>query len=122
MATNPITWNDVTALAAELVDVPVTAQTIILAYVNDALNESMFGEHALKLARIYLAAHIGTGSLPGGGTATGAVVSETVGGISRTYDAITAAADGSGFDATTYGTTFRFLVRTSNARLPRVVC
>jgi len=118
---NPVDWTNVTAIAAELVDVPIAAQTIVLDYVNEALNESMFSTAALKLARIYLAAHIGTSSLPGGGTATGAVVSESVGGISRTYDAITAAADGSGFDATTYGTTFRFLIRTSKARLPRVI-
>ena len=118
-----ITWeDDVLPIAPELVDVPTDAQTIILAYVNTALNPSMFTVPSLRLARIYLAAHIGTNALPSaGGEVMGAVTSESVGDITRTYGAITAATNGSGFDTTSYGTLFTFLVRTSKARLPRVI-
>jgi hypothetical protein len=123
MAAPPdITWDDVIVIASELADVAEGAQDIILAYVNGALSVSMFKPAALKLARIYLAAHIATVTAEDGdGAAIGPVISESVGGISRTYAAISAVTRGDGFDATSYGQTFGFLVRTSRARLPRVI-
>jgi hypothetical protein len=119
-----ITWDDdVVALAPDLEELQIEAQTLILAYVNRALNPAMFkSEAALTLARIYLAAHLGTNAMPGsGGEVMGTVVSEKVGDLQRTYGAVAEASEGGGFESTTYGKTFQFLVRTSRARLPRVI-
>lgn len=119
---NPITWDDVVALASEMTDVETDAQNLILDYVNSTLNESMFLPAALKLARIYLAAHLGTTPLSGGGsTVTGPVLSEEVGGIKRTYADVSAAIASGSLSDTTYGVTYQFLVRTSRARLPLVI-
>lgn len=117
-----ITWADVIAIASELVEVGDQARAIILAHVNGALNASVFSNAgSLRLARIYLAAHLGTYSMPEStGISTGDVVSETVGGISRTYSAVAAASSGSNLDDTTYGSTYRGILRMQpRARLPR---
>ncbi len=125
MATNPITWADVIAIAAELEDVPDPARAIILAHVNGSLNEAVFSNPgSFRLARIYLAAHVGTYSMPGGGggESLGAVTSESVGGITRTYEAIAASSSDSNLDATGYGSTYRSILRMQpRARLPRVI-
>jgi len=121
MADTPITWTDVTDLIPDMVDVEVPAQDAILDWVNSFLNPAMFTEKNLKKARIYLAAHVGTFSLPGGSDMMGPVTSESVGGISRTYSDIAAATNGDGFDQTTFGTLYVMLLRTSKARLPRVI-
>lgn len=125
LADNTITWADVIAIAAELEDVPDVARAIILAHVNGALNPAVFGKVAsLRLARILLAAHLGTYSLPGNsGISSGDIVSESVGGISRTYAAVTsnASAEEGGLDGTTYGQSLKAILRSQvRARLPRV--
>lgn len=117
-----ITWDNVVAIASELVDVDPAAQVFILAHVNSAFNPAMFGAAQYDLIRIYLAAHVGSYSLPEGtGFSAGDVVSETVGGISRTYAVVAAASSGDGLDGTSYGTLYAFLMRTSRGRLPRVL-
>lgn len=81
-----ITWTDVTNHAAELASVAVGAQTDVLGHVNTALNVTLFGDETsprLKLARIYLAAHLGTMGNLGG--VSGPVSSESAGGLSVSY-------------------------------------
>lgn len=83
----PITWADVSAIAPEVTSVPVAAQTDILAYVNTELNVTEWGGESsitLRLGRIYLAAHLGVTTAQGGASA-GPVVSESAGGLSRSY-------------------------------------
>lgn len=116
-----ITWADVIAIASELSVIDVTAQDIILDFVNGHLNPRMMPEAHLKLARINLAAHIGTQSLPDDLNATGSITSKEVGGIKITYAAIaTGLIDGS-IEGSVYGQMYRFLQRNSYARLPRVL-
>ncbi len=117
-----ITWDDVVAVASELADVGDDAQAVILEFVNGFLNPAMFTPINLKNARIYLAAHVGSYSLPGGtGFGTGDVVSEEVGGIKRTYSVLAAIASGSGVDNTLYGSLYAMILNSSHARLPRVI-
>ncbi len=122
MSTAPITWADVVAYAAEMFDVPESVQDVLLEYVNGALNPKMFTVGAYKFARLCLAAHVGTDMLPGnGGESTGPVLSETVGGISRTYADLSSSAASEWLAGTTYGASLTWLLRTSKARIPRVI-
>ncbi len=115
-----IAWSDVIELAPELSTVSAGAQSTILAYANDALSVAAFGGETspkLKLARVYLAAHVGTLSSQGGNPSAGPVTAESADNISRSYAARTVA-NPSDWDATSYGQLYAALVRTSRARLP----
>lgn len=116
-----ITWPDVVVIAAELASLGAAAQTLILEHVNTALNVSELGGESsprLKLARIYLAAHLATISTAGGEAAGGPLIAETIDNISRSY-ASPLSVSASQYNATSYGQLFATLVRTSRARLPR---
>lgn len=122
MAIPDITWDDVAEVATELADDAVDpgAQDTILAYVNDAFNPNAFKDPAMKLARILLAAHVATmTALSGGSGVAGPVLSESAGGLSRTYADLVSGTS-SGFTGTSYGDQLAFLMRTSRARWPRV--
>lgn len=120
----PITWTNVTDHAAELASVAVDAQTDYLALANTFLNVGMFdGEDGprTKMARIYLAAHFATLDRLRGTSIAGPVVSESRGGLSRSYANLTQMSLASGlFGQTTYGQNYATLVRTSRARWPVV--
>lgn len=113
-----ITWADVEDFAAELSVVDPDAQTLILAHVNSALSISLFGgEDApkYKLARIYLASHMGAFAKPSvSGTTTGPVVASSAGGLSRSFANTIAAALGS-YGSTRYGLMYEMLLRTTTA-------
>lgn len=119
-----IAWTDVEALAPELTSVGVPAQTMYLAMANTFLNVGMLdGEDGprVKLARIYLAAHFATLDRLRGNAIAGPVVSESRGGLSRSYANLTQMSLASGlFGQTTYGQNYATLVRTSKARWPTV--
>ncbi len=112
-----ISWSDVIAIAPELVDFDVTGQNLILAWVNEAFDRKMFTTNQLKLARIYLAAHLATVSSQGGDMTAGPVISESVGGISRTYANMMMSGS---FSGSTYADALSLLLKTSSARLPRI--
>ena len=120
-----IVWSDVEAIAPELSTLDADAQTMVLAYANDALSVAAFGGETspkLKLARVYLAAHVGTLSSRGGSGPVGPLTSETADNIIRSY-AANAIANQSDWGGTSYGQLYATLVRTSRARLPlRRIC
>ena len=110
-----IIWADVTAVASELASTAGATQTMILAYVNDALSVDAFGGEdsaTLTLARAYLAAHMATAGARG---APGQVSAESAGGLSRSY-AVDAASSGSSYGSTAYGQQYLALVNRSPAR------
>lgn len=77
-----IVWADVTAIAAAVSTLPVATQTVILAIVDRQIDDTEW----LDLAddgRRYLAAHLATVYSQGAGA--GAVTSETLGPMSRSY-------------------------------------
>ena len=118
-----IDWDDVVSHAPELSTTDVDAQDDILDHVNTALVVAKFGGESsgrLKLARIYLAAHLASVSGQGGVGVAGPVTSETAGGLSRTYAVLSATAQQE-LQGSTYGQLFLDLVRTSSARGPMVI-
>lgn len=112
-----ITWADVEAIAPSLSTVPVGAQAILIAYVEETVDEGAFvGATSYLLAKAYLAAHYGSLTLSAG---TGrAVSSESAGGISRSYVVPALTGD---VGSTEYGRAFQSLVRASPARV-MVLC
>lgn len=113
-----ISWDDVTAIATELEGFNSDAQQLILDFVNEMFDASLFKPTQLKLARIYLAAHLATMSGQGGDMTAGPVISETVGGITRAYANV---ATGGQFVGSSYADALQLLLNTSCARLPRVI-
>lgn len=110
-----IQWADVTAIASELSGLGPEAQEMILAFVNESLEPDKLGGEGsarLRLARVYLAAHLG--ALVGAGS-NGPVTMEQEGPVMHQY------ARGVGLDETSYGRRYREIVRTSAARLPWVL-
>lgn len=122
-----ITWSDVTSFAPELTtSVPADAQTLILSYVNtSAIDPASFDGEAgvtTRLARIYLAAHLGSGVGQGAsGAAGGPVTSESMGGLSRSYSVASVATAMDATGSTAYGRMYEALVNNSLARLPLVL-
>jgi hypothetical protein len=79
-----IAWADVLAIAPELTtaNVPVATQTVLLAVAERQIDDEAWGDFADD-GRRYLTAHLG--ALYMGGSAGGAVQSESVGPMSRSY-------------------------------------
>ena len=114
-----IAWDDVVNLAPDLSGVSYGAQDLILEYVNDALAVDQFGGEdalSLKMARIYLAAHMAVLERTAASGSPGQVVSESVGGLSRTYASSSSGA-ATGFAATSYGRAYLDIVHRSMGRV-----
>ena len=95
------------------------AQTDILAVANTLLTVSLFGGEAsakTKLARIYIAAHLGTLELIGTTGAAGPITAESAGGLSRQYGSAAAAVTSGEWGSTTFGQKYVALCRTTPAR------
>lgn len=108
--------------------VPVLVQDLALAFVNTRMAVDMFdGEDGptTKLARLYLAAHLGLTSLPALGadsdSPAGPVTAEATLGVSRSYAYVQTSINEAIWSTTKYGRAFEQLIRTSSARLPFTV-
>ncbi len=107
-----IEWTDVEAGDATFSAVGITERIFILAYVNARFVPGVGTEAStsVKSARVYLARHMGSVCLTGGGT--GAVIAESEGGLSRAY----AAGDASTWGSTMWGKLLNSVLRSSPAR------
>lgn len=117
-----ITWAEVEVFAPELSEVEDDAQDLILEYVNSILNVSVLGGESapqLKLARIYLAAHFGTG-VGTGDSDDQEVASESMGGLTRSYVTSQTMSLGA-LNSTSYGRQYLQIVQQSVPRGPLVV-
>lgn len=113
-----IAWEDVTAFASELSEVDENAQDDIVAYVNETLDPAKLGgegSQRLRMARIYLAAHLGAMVDKG---ANGPAIMEMEGPVSRQYKAFTS---GATLHETAYGRRYAEILRGSLARAPFVL-
>lgn len=118
----PIAWADVVAVSSTLDAVTAAQQADLLTLVNGSFADVFDGEDGIRtrLARIYYAAHLA--SLPGAGAqrAAGPVTSESRGGLSRSYQAISAGSMGGSLALTQWGQRFSEMLNGSKARWPRV--
>lgn len=120
-----VTWADLVSVVAAMSAADPIVQADILALVNvgfPALPEVFDGESGIKtrLARIYIALHFA--SLPGAGDqrAAGAVLSESRGGLSRSYQGPAQAGGDTVWNDTQWGRRYLQLLRGSRAVWPRV--
>jgi hypothetical protein len=102
------TWARVSLLAPELAAIPALTQAEILAHVAATLSEEALGAK-YDHAALYLCAHLGTVVLRGASGSPGAITSESVAGVSRSYGVSTIA--DTPLDSTTWGKEYRRLTR-----------
>jgi hypothetical protein len=120
-----IVWSDVVTIASGLSGIDGDAQDIILGYVNERHNVSLFGgedSFELKLLRMMLAAHIASSATTEGSDETaggGLVTGESIGKMSRSYTFgnMDAASSDAGLQTTGYGRQYRTMIRGSAARV-----
>ena len=122
-----IVWTDVTAFVPGLSVVDSDAQDDILAHVNVILTVTEYdGEEGVKtrLARIYLAAHMGTLGVNGSSGAVGPVERERAGNLEREYDSGSSSSTATtygDYGDTTYGRMFMTITRTNPGRAPFII-
>ncbi len=115
-----VTWTkaDLAAVAPEFGSISDAAFSAFADYAADQINPSVFdaSAHRLRLAGIYLTAHLLTISPPSGSTPAGGggpIASESVGQVSVTYAIAQFAA--SALNLTRYGIEFRRLAKLGTA-------
>lgn len=117
-----ITWDEVIVMpgASVLSTVDEDAQTVILAYVNGpGVAVSKFddeGGPTTKLARLYLAAHMGALGLRGAAGGVGPVTQMSEGGVSISYAQPVQTQVDASLDDTPFGKLYSALIR----RAPRI--
>lgn len=123
MATPEIVKADVLAFAPELTTVPGDAAWVdILAYVNTHdLALSGDDEDTARLARIYLAAHLGLMTKRAGSGAAGPVTAESAGLVRRAYGLLAQAAGANSLAGTMYGQLYLALLGSSSAHGPFLI-
>jgi hypothetical protein len=118
-----IAWSDVVAIAPQLATIPVAAQNAFLAYVNIEIDVVKVGgdlgedSPRLRMARLYLAAHMGEMWRRKG--QSGELTSENVGAtaIAFTYGARNF--DGDVLKTTSYGLEYeRIMASRAALRMP----
>lgn len=119
----PIVKADVTAHASELeTGVSDTAWVDVLNHVNQISLRSVDSDYDRRLARIYLAAHILYKIKTSKTGAVGPIVSESAGGVKRSYAPMIASSTTSGsLGTTTFGQEYLDILASSQVNGPFVV-
>ena len=112
---------DVLAFAPELSTLTDQFWVDALDYVNQVDLTSVDTDIDRRLARIYLAAHIGSTTKRAGTGAAGPVTSESAGGIRRSYGLLATSASGSGLSSTRYGQLYESILSMSLAHGPLLI-
>lgn len=113
-----IAWTDVTDVASQLSAVGPAAQTAILLFVNTTLNVQLLGGEdspRLKLARTFLAAHIGE-LVRRRDQQAGPVASKSVSASSLSVS-YASMANGDALSSTSYGGLYKLMLLGSGARI-----
>ncbi len=113
---------DVLAIAPELSTLTDQAWLDLLDYVNEFDFTSLDSEHTVRMARIFLAAHLG-GRVRRAGTTTavGPIVSEAAGGVRRAYGPVSTGAALSELGSSSYGLMLSSILSMSGAHGPFLV-
>ena len=111
---------DVLAIAPGLSKLDASTLLDVLAYVNELTDAGIGGGldgPTLRLARLNLAAHLGTASLLAKGGIAGPVTSESAGGLRRSYGFLNTAATRQALAGTIFGQQYLGIIEQSLARV-----
>lgn len=113
---------DVLSIAPELSTLSDQAWADLLEYVNEFDFTTLDTVQTVRMARIFLAAHWGTGVKRAPKGAAGPVTGEAAGGVRRTYGLVATAGGGLGaLGSTMYGQTLLSILSMSGAHGPFLV-
>lgn len=105
---------DVLAIAPELSTLSDAAWVDLLEYVNEFDMTCFDTEQVVRMARIFLCAHMGTLTKRANGGAAGPLVDEQAGGVRRSYGTVQL----NEFSGTSYGLTLWTILNASGAHGP----
>lgn len=112
---------DVLAVAPELSTLTDEFWTDLLLYVNEFDFTSLDTEQTVRMARIFLCAHLGARAKRSSTGAAGPVISEAAGGVRRTYGSVDTSGGLTELGATQYGLTLQSILTMSGAHGPFLV-
>lgn len=115
---------DVLAVAPELSTSALNDQFWVdaLSYCNEMDFTSLDTDQTVRMARIYLCAHMGTRAKKGATGAVGPVISEAAGGVRRAYGfSSTSAITANVLGTTSYGITLLTILGMSGAAGPMLI-
>lgn len=113
---------DVLAVAPELSTLTDQFWLDLLTFANEFDFTSLDTEQTVRMARIFLCAHLGSRAKRSSTGAAGPVVSEAAGGVRRAYGFIGGSAGAlTDLTSTQYGITLQFILATSGAHGPFLV-
>lgn len=116
---NDIIKADVIAVAPELSTLSDQFWVDILAYANEFDFTSLDTEQTVRMARIFLIAHLGARAKRSGSGVAGPVISEAAGGVRRAYGMLTTNGGGlTDLGSTPYGQTLEAILTMSGAHGP----
>lgn len=114
--------SDVLAVAPELSSLEDQFWLDLLTYANEFDFTSLDTEQTVRMARIFLCAHLGARAKRSGTGTAGPVVSEAAGGVRRSYGLIATAGGGlTELGSTQYGQTLQSILSMSGAHGPFLV-
>lgn len=110
---------DVLAVAPELTTLTDQFWLDLLEYANEFDFTTLDTEQTVRMARIFLCAHLGARAKRSGGGTAGPVTGEAAGGVRRSYGLIATAGGGlSELGSTQYGQTLASILNMSLVRAP----
>jgi hypothetical protein len=114
---------DVTAVAPELAT-SLTDQfwLDLLTFANEFDFTSLDTEQTVRMARIFLCAHLGARAKRSGTGVAGPVISEAAGGVRRSYGLVSSTGGAlTDLGSTQYGQTLEFILTSSGAHGPVLI-
>lgn len=116
-----LAWSNIVALAPELSSLDAVMGALILDTISKELSADNLGVERYERAVTYLTAHVACLLETGAFGKAGAVTSESVGGISRSYAANSPMGTHPWYDKTAYGRMYLFIIRNNLMRVGFVV-
>jgi hypothetical protein len=114
--------SDILAVAPELSTLTDQFWIDLLEYANEFDFTSVDTEHTVRMARIFLCAHLGARAKRSNTSAAGPVISEAAGGVRRAYGLVASSGGAlSELNTTPYGLTLESILRMSGAHGPFLI-
>lgn len=118
---NDILKTDVTAFAPELLGVTDAVWFDLLKYVNLMNLTECDDPVTVRMARIFLAAHMATMNKRAASASAGPVTGESAGNVRRSYGLVSTGSDSGSYSQTRYGILYQDVLKRSQCAGPGVI-